>query len=769
MSNKSILQSIMAIAFVLLICIPGLLLIATGGEDRMSGEEELALPAFTVGSWLNQEFQSSFETWFSRSYNGRRLLVRAYTDLESLEAAAEHRVLEPLRMTTQNEDNLSSIHAVVDALAAARETYAAPAFAEYVVEIPKAVDQSSFRGADGDIVGTDGVLFADMYVAEVFGFAPRYSGVTDAELESKVRQLAYIQQQLQERGIAFTVVITPNKAAYYAEYIPEFYFARNTMPEGYERPYTRFLALLKSEGVSHVDSGTVFAENGLQNSFPMTGIHWNSLASVPVAQAVMAEGSRQLGVPTRGLITTGVISTEGSVDFEQFAQEQDILETIYGQRPAELKRAIVDPYYYRAMTEVVNPDAEPLKGVWIQGGSFRNDIENRFLYDAGYTNTLISSNYNDMIFERDGALLTSWEDVLSSVSHVVFEINEQFVYNMGGSRPWEIDESIKPREIGDFNIHDALEAYLRGGDNSAFAETQETASIVVGNNDMIFQRNNVAELYGASSQYTGVTDAYLSGKVERLADMQDALQKRGIAFTVLITPSKAATCAEDIPDWYRSRLEMPTDYVRPYERLLTMLRDKKVTVLDSAGILAQNSISPVYAATAARWNPVASLTVAQAVLAEYTDQTGRITRNFELVGVQESAEPFLFNVWGNTFTNELNLLDELPADNDYPIDTIRYQAPQVQLTHMNEPRYENMLLHGGEYTNEIIDWVGEQLMGVRQFRHNEQQVEDWDELMSAITYVVIEINEADVYDMDAETLGDEYNFMDELYRYLMGR
>ncbi len=437
--------------------------------------------------------QQDFDTWFSKRYPGRTGMVQTYLAWESIEAKIAYGMFRPDRKelpdadhsmvitapdgedstdtASQKENTPASWQIILNELASARKAYATPEFPEYEEQVPAAVNQSPFRGTNDDIVGKDGVLLATAYLNEVLGFSPRYTSVSDADIKSKVQQLLYIQQQLNERGIAFTVVITPNKATHYFEYIPDWYLAQNITPEGYKRPYTRFLALLKSEGVNHVDSSTVFADHGLFNSFPMTGIHWNSLASVPVAQAVMNEGSRQLGIPTRGITTVSIDKTEGSVNDELFGQDQDLFQTIYSQRPAELAQAIIDPYYYHAVTEIINEDAEPLDSVWIQGGSFRYDIQNR-LIDSSFQKNLISSDYNNTKINLYGEDITNWDDLFSAVSYVIFEVNEQFVYNMGGSPFWEIDENKKPKDIGDFNLHDALEEYFRNGDNSAFSRTE---------------------------------------------------------------------------------------------------------------------------------------------------------------------------------------------------------------------------------------------------------------------------------------------------------
>ena len=63
---------------------------------------------------------------------------------------------------------------------------------------------------------------------------------------------------------------------------------------------------------------------------------------------------------------------------------------------------------------------------------------------------------------------------------------------------------------------------------------------------------------------------------------EEELARRGIAFTVIITPSKASEYEQYIPDWYKAQNTEPDSYVRPVTRLLTMLDERNVNVIDCA-------------------------------------------------------------------------------------------------------------------------------------------------------------------------------------------
>lgn len=566
MQKRNGLQIVLSMCFTLLICLPFALLLVQGEEAAEYGETTYARPTLTLEGWKAGVFQSEFESWISHSYPGRRVVLRGYTALESGEANAS-RLLGGASHTQVMGNEAEK--AVIEAIAEEQASYKPPRFPEYVRDIPEAESQSPFQGTDAIVVGKDGVLFGNGYINELFGFSPKYTGVTDDALQMRADQLSYMQKALEERGIAFTVLFTPNKAAYYPEYIPEWYLDRYTMPEEYVRPYTRFRSMLEAAGVHHIDSGAVFAAQGMTASFPMTGIHWNKTASMAVAQAVVRAYMEQTGTVVPNFKITGVEKMPGVYEADSKpTREQDAFDVLYSGRPMELPRAIVDPYYVTPEYEIENPESPPIQGMWLQGGSFTDELRDQFKWSG------IVDNFSNNIYLNDP--FENWNVLLSSVSYVVLEINEQYVYGMGGSVPafGEGDFVIPIREVE--NVYDSLYTYLLTG---------ETDEVIVGEDNMLFETSTINELYGFSKRYTDVTDAYLEEKAAQFAVIQAALRARGIPFAVLFTPSKASRYAQDIPASYLEENTAPQDYVRPYDRFKQILDARSVFYLDSAAIL----------------------------------------------------------------------------------------------------------------------------------------------------------------------------------------
>ena len=98
--------------------------------------------------------------------------------------------------------------------------------------------------------------------------------------------------------IAFTLIFTPSKASAYEKYIPDWYKAQNTSPDGYVRPVERLRPLLDEKGINYIYCQDLFGEVGFDETFPVTGIHWNKLAAVK-RQTPPSEATRSTRTQSR--------------------------------------------------------------------------------------------------------------------------------------------------------------------------------------------------------------------------------------------------------------------------------------------------------------------------------------------------------------------------------------------------------------------------------------------------------------------------------------
>lgn len=330
-----------------------------------------------------------------------------------------------------------------------------PRFPQYISRaLFEDIVEPDFRGNMHVVVGRNGFLFENGYINEFLGSAPKYVNVTDAELIERVERLFDIQEALKDRGIAFVVVITPNKAASHSEFIPQFYIDEwPPLVDNYVRPYYRFLQFLKDHGVYHVDSSSLYRRIGMTNIFPRTGIHWNLMAAFETVDAIVTEFERQRGFEVRRLIAKGIIESP-----TPFGVEQDIFGLLYNTREGRqhIDNAWVDDRYY--MPDVVLEPAgdKPRIGrTIIQGGSFKGEL-NRFFGGHGLASStyLIWYNNNNNL---DGL---NWDRILRDTDLVLLEVNEQFVYNMGGTVPSWGQGDIDILPLGP-NLIDHLWEFLR--------------------------------------------------------------------------------------------------------------------------------------------------------------------------------------------------------------------------------------------------------------------------------------------------------------------
>ncbi|MDR0220261.1 MAG: hypothetical protein LBI54_02520 [Lachnospiraceae bacterium] len=388
-------------------------LLAVYGEplQTFAGEADYQRPAYSGAAFRDGTFQEDFDNWFSTKYPLRQAMVEAYGALEARAAAMslDFTLPEPAR------------------------------------------EEQGYRGNDQVVVGKDGYLYENGYINEYYGFAGRYTETSDGQLAARAAALRGIQEELAGRGVAFLVVITPSKAANLPQYIPEWYLARHTAAPDYVRPYQRFLALLAGEGVFFVDSARVYEAAGLTEIFPKTGTHWTKPAAFATVRALIAAYESQTGTPIRNLAYDSIRQSPDPPGFG--SSEQDIFGVAYAGRSNERAKAIVDSAYPYPNVYIVGEDQPGIPHMLIQGGSFNDDIV-YYLREYGIVSSVTEFRYNN-----SENVAIDWAPLLEQTDFVVLEVNEQFVYNMGGSAPvWGLGDFLA-YEPGE-NIIDALYEFL---------------------------------------------------------------------------------------------------------------------------------------------------------------------------------------------------------------------------------------------------------------------------------------------------------------------
>jgi hypothetical protein len=237
------LRTLLIGTFSLLLALPGLQMrFHLVPEQALSGVTiEAMWPSPTLTGWWSGELQSSLEAWLDGHLGLRGHAVR-----------------------TDNQIGLSIF------------------------------GEASSKAADTPVLGRRMMVYEDGYLTAYNGSDP----YGDRRLHKLARKLGRLQKLLAERGVAFVLVISPNKAAIYPEYLPVGF----VHPDGL-RPataYQRMLPMLQREGVHVVDGHSIFEEEKARSHhalFPPGGVHWNRYGAYLVLRQTWQMLERQIGKP----------------------------------------------------------------------------------------------------------------------------------------------------------------------------------------------------------------------------------------------------------------------------------------------------------------------------------------------------------------------------------------------------------------------------------------------------------------------------------------
>ena len=451
-----------------------LCLLLTTGQDKveMEQEKQYERPSFSVGDFLSGDFQNNFELWFSTKYPHRSDFVKAYRQLR-FDVSDIGFDISTAFLPKQNDTPAETEPAETGAAETDTLEETTPPEPEFTysdfnplyTEINRRlyertpVEPTGYKGTDQVIIGKSGYCYENGYINEEYGYTQKYADCPDSWLEDRAEKLEYIQKRLNDMDIAFTLIFTPSKASAYEKYIPDWYKAQNTSPDGYVRPVERLRPLLDEKGINYIYCQDLFGEVGLDETFPVTGIHWNKLAAVEATNALIRSYEEQKDTVAKELNITNIIEQHEPSGFGN--PENDIFSGVYSG--VSTKNAIVDEYYYVPEVEVVNPDAARIN-MLMQGGSFCWDFKYYFQsekivarFKQFYYNTWQGNDKDDPFKSGNDR----WEDLLHKIDYVVLECNEQMVSQMGCNAPRWAAADREPADTNSSDIYESLYTYLK--------------------------------------------------------------------------------------------------------------------------------------------------------------------------------------------------------------------------------------------------------------------------------------------------------------------
>ena len=163
----------------------------------------------------------------------------------------------------------------------------------YLIKIDSQISFTVFGEASprsNIIVGKQDYLFTEPYVLN----SQDLHVLSVEKIEPKVLRLKALQRLLARQGISFVLVISPNKARLYAEYVPARYLV---VKKKSATTYNHTVFLLKKHKINYVDGPEYFSRfKNVSNYplFPHSGIHWSYYGACRFSKIIVQELERQM-------------------------------------------------------------------------------------------------------------------------------------------------------------------------------------------------------------------------------------------------------------------------------------------------------------------------------------------------------------------------------------------------------------------------------------------------------------------------------------------
>lgn len=230
------------------------------------------------------------------------------------------------------------------------------------------------------------------------------------------------------------------------------------------------------------------------------------------------------------------------------------------------------------------------------------------------------------------------------------------------------------------------------------------SGIAIGKSGYLYEMAYMQEYLGVSNTvYTAVTDAGLQEMVDRFEYIQKELKKRGIEMLYVITSSKASAYADYIPEHYKNSVTTVPGYVRPIDRLRTMLAKSNINYLDSAKYYEEIGLLVTFPKTGIHWNALASFETTAKLINMYQELSGRKTVTLKAAGVLTYTTP------PSSFNNEQDIFNILynRVDSSYRESAIKddaYYAPEIAIENHGAEKID-VLVHGGSFAHSIVHYM----------------------------------------------------------------
>lgn len=279
---------------------------------------------------------------------------------------------------------------------------------------------------DNIVIGNNNNLFEKHYINDYF----HTTGDKYIEINQLVQDLQFVQQELTERNKKVVVIITPSKADFFANDIPNKY---RLLKSDKKRNYDILLDNFVKYNINYFDSFSYL--QSIKNSFEVpffqrTGTHWNYVAAAISAEKLCNYLDDIYGYKNQ-------FSNIKTVGYKRvnmpLVPDQDIyylMNTIKHISSLNYKDEI---YYEPCIDADFTPGVLPCK-MFIQGGSFQHEI----IYALSKNNkNQISYLQNKQVSIFNGSTyfidkITDFDiDQIIDSDVFIFEVNVAAANNMG--------------------------------------------------------------------------------------------------------------------------------------------------------------------------------------------------------------------------------------------------------------------------------------------------------------------------------------------------
>lgn len=292
------------------------------------------------------------------------------------------------------------------------------------------------------VIGKENYLFEEGYITEYLGID---SNNSEEKIKELVNDLKVINDICQENDKEFYIIVTPSKADYYSEYIPDRYLKMVEKNEEYIRNYNIFLELLNGTDINYFNSCTYIDEIRDEIQTPLfykTGTHWSFVTAAHALSNAIDYINDTSDLNLKELNVIGI--EEGEKPF--FYEDIDIYNLL------NIKNGEMENTYHAPKIEVNDEGITNIPKLFMQGGSFSWQLlffmnENNIFNDIDfmfYQQFIRDYKNNQDIGISNGQVDKEMlDELLDDKDVIILEVNQQAVGSMGSGFPKVLKEYLE--------------------------------------------------------------------------------------------------------------------------------------------------------------------------------------------------------------------------------------------------------------------------------------------------------------------------------------